>query len=405
MKTSTVMMLLASSVALGCKTGEPATTGTQLKDVSIFKNGALCSSSGGSADCTSKLVSTQSGPDTTCRNNDNSLHWWPIDSSSDCHGWQATDPFGKKHDNSARNIRCSADGLILLYDQYAGSTTCQGTPVSKTFVLNECHQGRPRILWDKGRDFSCCGASSINATVASVAVSVSVGTISAGQNTNSVFASSSGKHSGSKSGKPDSKFGRHGNKSKKDSSSKFGGRQSGGKAGKKGTKGNNHSATAAAQATVAAPAAAPATAPVTSGCFGEVDKSNLCPSYSSHCQNGQKYFAWMKQNCPKTCCSALAAPPAIIPPPSDCSSSESDQNAQLCRAYASHCNAGQKYTAWMTGNCPQTCCTELRGLKRSCASTVDTASANMCEQYSSHCVDGQRYFAWMSVNCAKTCCK
>ena len=112
----------------------------------------------------------------------------------------------------------------------------------------------------------------------------------------------------------------------------------------------------------------------------------------------------MQQNCAKTCCdSNLTPPPALTPPPYDCGLAEPDSNTQLCSAYSSHCNAGQKYTAWMTANCKSTCCEVSQGLN-TCSKTVDTASANMCSSYQSHCAEGQRYTAWMNANCANTCC-
>lgn len=156
-----IFNLLFVTGVLSCLTGNPDASGQQLKGVTIFKNGKLCKHSGGNEDCNSRLVSTQSGPDTTCKDSP-SLHYWPLGPTSDCHGWQATDPFGKLHDNSANNIRCSVDGKSLLYTQFAASLDCTNVVaagVEKKFTLDECHQGIPARLWDRARDLSCCGAN------------------------------------------------------------------------------------------------------------------------------------------------------------------------------------------------------------------------------------------------------
>ena len=117
-----------------------------------------------SVDCgNTTLVWTMSGPDTSC-NFDTSGgdgHYWPVGiSASECHGWRATDKNGKVHDNSAKNIKCAADGKSLTYDQYAGNLDCSGDLVSKSFVLNECHQGRPPVLYDKAINLACCNSNS-----------------------------------------------------------------------------------------------------------------------------------------------------------------------------------------------------------------------------------------------------
>ena len=109
-------------------------------------------------DCSAKLVKTVSGSSTTCEGFAASTygHFWPIGmAATDCHGWQST-ANGEVHDNAANNIRCSSDGKSLLYDQYAGNIDCSGTPTSKSFVLNECHQGIPPVLYDMAIDLSCC---------------------------------------------------------------------------------------------------------------------------------------------------------------------------------------------------------------------------------------------------------
>jgi hypothetical protein len=67
---------------------------------------------------------------------------------------------GAVHGNSANNIVCSLDGTMTLYDQYAGSLECIGIPISKEYVLNECHQGRPVNLYGMSLNFDCCNPSS-----------------------------------------------------------------------------------------------------------------------------------------------------------------------------------------------------------------------------------------------------
>ena len=100
------------------------------------------------------LVTTQTGTFSNCLDSDN-LHYWPANyDADDCHGWRGTDEAGHVHDNSAKNIQCTSNGIT--YDQYAGNLDCSGQPVSKSFILNECHVGIPSNLYDKARDISCC---------------------------------------------------------------------------------------------------------------------------------------------------------------------------------------------------------------------------------------------------------
>ena len=107
------------------------------------------------------LLQTQSGPDDSCPVSGDS-HWWPYGSATstsagDCHGWRAyAEEQAKCHDNSANNIKCSADGKSMTYDQYAGVLDCSGTAVAKTFTLGECHQGRPPTLYDTALNLDCC---------------------------------------------------------------------------------------------------------------------------------------------------------------------------------------------------------------------------------------------------------
>lgn len=116
---------------------------------------SLLSGSAAAVHCTAKLAGTWTGPSDTCAGA-TSKHFWPIGDTSLCHGWQAFDSTGKEHDNAANNIRCSADGTSLLYDQYAGNLDCSGSPVSKSFKFGECHAGIPAPLHDTATDLNCC---------------------------------------------------------------------------------------------------------------------------------------------------------------------------------------------------------------------------------------------------------
>ena len=117
--------------------------------------------SGSRAGCANvTLAATKSGSDTTC--SDTSLeyaHFWPLGDTDGCHGWRAT-ANGEVHDNSANNIRCSEDGQSLLYDQYAGNIDCSDATAvaitSKSFTLNQCHQGMPPSLYDTALNLDCC---------------------------------------------------------------------------------------------------------------------------------------------------------------------------------------------------------------------------------------------------------
>ncbi len=108
-------------------------------------------------DCSqSYLVSSQSGPSSTCPTSTN-RHWWPIGDVTYCHGWAATDDTGKRHLNSAKNIRCT-DANTFSYDQYAGNLDCTGSGVAKEFSRT-CKQGFPPRLYDLAVNLECCGAS------------------------------------------------------------------------------------------------------------------------------------------------------------------------------------------------------------------------------------------------------
>jgi len=163
----------AITLAASCLVAEPSTNAGQLSSPKIYKNHELCSSSGGTANCTSRLAATQSTSNNTCPLT-GEVHYWPIDGpSSNCHGWEATDPTGRVHQNSADNIRCACDGTALLYTQYAAALDCTGTGHDKSYILNECHQGMPPMLWDRAVDLSCCEPSSDCAVSASETTPVS----------------------------------------------------------------------------------------------------------------------------------------------------------------------------------------------------------------------------------------
>mmetsp|Transcript_13498 Transcript_13498/g.20533 ORF Transcript_13498/g.20533 Transcript_13498/m.20533 type:complete len:345 (+) Transcript_13498:298-1332(+) len=110
-------------------------------------------------DCNAKLFWVESGQSSTCSDygvDEDRGHYLPLlNSPSDCYAWTGYGD-GRTHENSAKNIRCSSDGMSVLYDQYAGNLNCFGSPVAKSYVLNECHQGRPSNLYDIGIDLSCC---------------------------------------------------------------------------------------------------------------------------------------------------------------------------------------------------------------------------------------------------------
>jgi len=160
-----IATLCLLSLATACKYGEPSTSAAQLKNPLVYLNNQLCSTSGGAQNCSSKLVATQDTPDSSCPLTGQN-HWWPIDRpATDCHGWGATDPYGRAHSNSANNITCSCDGKTVFYTQYPDSLDCSGQGHPKSYVLNECHQGMPPMLYDRGVDFSCCTPGPECATV------------------------------------------------------------------------------------------------------------------------------------------------------------------------------------------------------------------------------------------------
>lgn len=111
------------------------------------------------SNCNAKLVWVESGPSSTCSDygkDEDRGHYLPLlNSPLDCYAWTGYGG-GRTHENSAKNIRCSSDGMSVLYDQYSGNLNCFGSPVAKSYVLNECHQGRPSNLYDMGIDLSCC---------------------------------------------------------------------------------------------------------------------------------------------------------------------------------------------------------------------------------------------------------
>jgi len=103
-------------------------------------------------ECKSRLVALQIGTDTSCQSGPTG--YYPIHdiAPSDCHGWKSADD---SHVNSANNFTCNADGSFSL-TQFAGNLECNGTGVTKTFYIGQCHQDIPPVLWSKATDLSCC---------------------------------------------------------------------------------------------------------------------------------------------------------------------------------------------------------------------------------------------------------
>jgi hypothetical protein len=105
-------------------------------------------------DDTFPLVTLQSGPSGTCAGGN--LHRWPVGMDAlDCHGWQAVDPTGRVHGNSANSIRCNPDGTFS-FTQYAGNLECGGSGVTKTYAPNTCQQDIPPRLHTSAIDLTCC---------------------------------------------------------------------------------------------------------------------------------------------------------------------------------------------------------------------------------------------------------
>eukprot|EP00658_Telonema_sp_P-2_P069462 TRINITY_DN5872_c0_g1_i5.p1 TRINITY_DN5872_c0_g1~~TRINITY_DN5872_c0_g1_i5.p1 ORF type:complete len:307 (+),score=68.11 TRINITY_DN5872_c0_g1_i5:306-1226(+) len=154
MQVQLMPIFLTLALATSCLVGEPSLSG--VSSPQVYLNNQLCSSSGGTANCTANLAATQSTKDNTCPTSSNQ-HLWPIDgAASDCHGWAATDSTGRQHYNSADQIKCSCDGTSMTYSQYPGVLDCSGTANPKSFQLNQCVQGTPPSLWDTATDLSCC---------------------------------------------------------------------------------------------------------------------------------------------------------------------------------------------------------------------------------------------------------
>ena len=113
-------------------------------------------------DCSAKLVATVSNQTEDCNGFETAApHLWPVWVDADsCHGWRATDPDGRLHDNSANNMRCSDDGTKLLYTQFADTLDCQNAKneggTEKHFELNVCEEGTPSILKDMATNMDCC---------------------------------------------------------------------------------------------------------------------------------------------------------------------------------------------------------------------------------------------------------
>ena len=104
--------------------------------------------------CIRPLVKLRTGPSNTCSGGNE--HHWPLGlAPTDCHGWVATDPMGRQHNNSANDIRCNADGAFQ-FTQFAGNTDCSGTGVTKVYQLNMCQQDIPPRLHTIAFDLTCC---------------------------------------------------------------------------------------------------------------------------------------------------------------------------------------------------------------------------------------------------------
>lgn len=162
---SFVLVTLVGVSATGtCVSGNPETPSDAMSDIKIYKNGDLCSHTGGATDCSAELAKTQTSPNSACTDYP-AWHTWPLGDTTQCHGWSSVEnDNGKFHENSATNIRCSCDGTKLLYTQYGGTTACDTNPTDKQFELNVCAQGYPENLYDTALDLSCCPVNSPGCT-------------------------------------------------------------------------------------------------------------------------------------------------------------------------------------------------------------------------------------------------
>jgi hypothetical protein len=108
----------------------------------------------GGSRCAYPLVELQTARDPQCSGGNR--HLWPIGmAATECHGWRATDPTGRQHDNSANAIGCNPDGSFT-YTQFAGNLDCNGTGVTKTFMTGVCQQDIPPVLYTLGVNLDCC---------------------------------------------------------------------------------------------------------------------------------------------------------------------------------------------------------------------------------------------------------
>ena len=104
--------------------------------------------------CAYPLVELQTGRDPQCSGGNR--HLWPVGmAATECHGWRATDPSGRQHENSANAIGCNSDGSFT-YTQFAGNLDCRGTGVTKTFMAGVCQQDIPPVLHTLGLNLACC---------------------------------------------------------------------------------------------------------------------------------------------------------------------------------------------------------------------------------------------------------
>ncbi len=145
-KLTVAVLLAVAPFAAGCGARSSATTSATLD------GGATSVGEGGA--CSFPLVKLVTGPDSSCGGDQ--AHWWPVGMPAEaCHGWAAVDTSGREHLNSAKNIRCNADGSFS-FDQHAGNLTCSGTGKTKVYRLDRCDQDTPPSLFTKAVDLGCC---------------------------------------------------------------------------------------------------------------------------------------------------------------------------------------------------------------------------------------------------------
>lgn len=141
------------------------------------------------------------------------------------------------------------------------------------------------------------------------------------------------------------------------------------------------------------------------------------------------HFAWMSQNCGKTCCLVEKRCPAdtvtecallqkdcglaevAAKCPRTCCPALIDPKGMnlddTCGEWAQYCNDAN-YTKWMTSNCPKTC------RSTACDNSVDVNSKCSAANYNQYCYittnktnPGEKfttYVGWMQENCPNLCC-